>query len=196
MEKLENLTDEQILVILANDEDRAVELFFRKYYGYLCNVVYRILPDAALSEDLAQDVFFEFWKKRESLKIQTSARAYLKRAAINKSLNYIRDRKMRFSDEEELPKQASLDQNSQQNLEVSELKDQIQQSIDLLPERCRLIFMLSRFEEMSYQQIADELDISIKTVENQISKALKFLRKNLAPFVGKGPLLWFLVQLF
>lgn len=196
MKEKETFTDEEILELFQKNEDQAIELFFRKYYSYLCNVIYRMLPDSSLAEDLAQDVFFDFWKKREGLRIQTSPRAYLKRAAVNKTLNYIRDRKMRFSDDEELPRMATTEDNSQQILENSELKDQIQESIDLLPERCRLIFVLSRFEEMTYQEIADQLDISIKTVENQISKALRFLRENLGQYVGKGPLILFLVQLF
>lgn len=189
-------TDEEILELFKQNEDLAIELFFRKYYRFLCSIIYRMIPDTNLVEDLAQDVFFEFWKKRSSLSIQTSPKAYLKRAAVNKTLNYIRDQKMRFTDEEELPITPSKEENSQQQLEIAELKNRINQTIDLLPERCRLIFVLSRFEDMSYQEIADRLDISIKTVENQISKALRFLRENLGPYVAKGPLLWIMVQFF
>ena len=197
MKKKESYTDQELLQMLqGEDEDLAVELFFKKYYHYLCNVIFRVLPDATIAEDLAQDVFFEFWKKREQVSITTSAKAYLKRAAINKTLNYIRDQKIRFTDEEELPALPTDSLSSQQKLENSELETLIREAIDRLPERCRLVFMLSRFEELSYQEIAEQLNISVKTVENQISKALKFLRQALSPIVGKGPLLAFLVQLF
>ena len=196
MSQPESYTDRQILDLLQKDEDKAMEYLFRRYYGFMCNAIYRVLPDKNLAEDLAQDVFYEFWKKRERVQINTSLQAYLKRAAVNKTLNYIRDRKMRFADEEELPKLENNQESSQQKLEEEELQALIRQSIDRLPERCRMVFVLSRYEELSYQEIADQLGISVKTVENQISKALKFLRETLRPFVGKGPLLLLLVQLF
>ncbi len=196
MPRPESYTDLEILALMKKDEERAMEYLFRRYYGFLCTAIYRVLPDTNLAEDLAQDVFFEFWKKRERLNITTSVKAYLKRAAVNKTLNYIRDQKMRFADEEELPNLENNQGSSQQKLEEEELQALIRASIDRLPERCRMVFVLSRYEEMSYQEIADQLDISIKTVENQISKALKFLRQALRPFVGKGPLLLLLVQLF
>ena len=84
-----------------------------------------------------------------------------------------------FDDEEKMPVQYNNQSTSQQKLEADDLQNLINDSIDLLPEKCRLVFTLSRFEEMTYQEIANELNISIKTVENQISKALKFLRKAL-----------------
>ncbi|MEL6638233.1 MAG: RNA polymerase sigma-70 factor [Bacteroidota bacterium] len=196
MSQPESYTDRQILDLLQKDEDKAMEYLFRRYYGFMCNAIYRVLPDKNLAEDLAQDVFYEFWKKRERVQINTSLQAYLKRAAVNKTLNYIRDRKMRFADEEELPKLENNQESSQQKLEEEELQALIRQSIDRLPERCRMVFVLSRYEELSYQEIADQLGISVKTVENQISKALKFLRESLRPFVGKGPLLLLLVQFF
>lgn len=135
-------------------------------------------------EDIAQDVFYELWKKRARLTIKTSLKAYLRRAAMNKALNFIRDQKIKFDDEE---KQAPLESkipSINQKLEAAELQQLIDQVIDDLPERCRVVFVLSRFEEMSYNEIAKQLDISSKTVENQISKALKILRVRLGDYLN------------
>lgn len=171
-----NHTDQQLITSLQNGNDQAMDVLFQRHYSYICRAVYRVLKDYNLAEDIAQEVFLGLWKKRENLNITTSVQAYLKRAAINKSLNFIRDQKVKFDDEEKLPVLTTNQSTTQQQLEADDLQKLIDESIDQLPERCRLVFTLSRFEEMSYQEIATELDISIKTVENQISKALKFLR--------------------
>ncbi len=160
-----------------------MSLIFKEYYGFVCKVINRVLSDEHKSEDLAQDVFYDLWRRRESLDITISLKAYLRRAGINKTLNFIRDRKVRWDDEDKIPMMASQAADANQILEGEDLQKLIDTTINGLPERCRLIFSLSRFEEMSYQQIADELDISIKTVENQMTKALKILR------AARGPML-------
>ena len=176
---LQNLSEADLQALFAKDAEKAIEVLFEQYYSYLCQAVYKILPDAAIVEDLVQEVFFELWRRRDKVQISTTFRAYLRRAAVNKTLNYIRDQKIKFADE---PKEWTLSAyqiEGQEKLEVAELQQLIDESIDSLPERCRMVFVLSRFEDYSYQQIADELGISVKTVENQISKALKILRDRL-----------------
>ena len=172
-------TDQELITSLQNGDESAMDVLFRRHDKSICRSVYRILKDNNLAEDIAQEVFLGLWKKRDKLKITTSVQAYLKRTAVNKSLNFIRDQKIKFDDEEKMPVQYNNQSTSQQKLEADDLQNLINDSIDLLPEKCRLVFTLSRFEEMTYQEIANELNISIKTVENQISKALKFLRKAL-----------------
>ncbi len=171
-----NYTDQELINSLQNGNEKAMDVLFRRHYSFICRAVYRILKDNNLAEDIAQEVFFGLWKKRENLNISTSVQAYLKRAAINKSLNFIRDQKVKFDDEEKMPVLTNNQFSTQQHLEADDLQKAINEAIDQLPEKCRLVFTLSRFEEMSYQEIATELNISIKTVENQISKALKYLR--------------------
>lgn len=173
------LSDQDLISLLNQDPDRGIEAIFRAHYVFVSNAVYRILPDKQLAEDLAQDVFFELWKKREAFSITTSLKAYLKKAAVNKTLNYLRDKKINFESDEMLPNLAGNASGANELMEIQELQQRINFLVDQLPERCRIVFILSRFEEMSYQEIADELDISTKTVENQISKALKFLKENL-----------------
>lgn len=183
----EQLSDKELISRLAEDGEQVIDLLFRRYYRFVCVAVYRILSDENLSEDIAQEVFYELWKKRHRINIQTSLKAYLKRAAVNKSLNYIRDQKIKFEEVGKAPVLSTKSHNAQ--LEAKELQEQINLAVNALPERCRIIFSLSRFEEMSYQEIANTLQISTKTVENQISKALKILRQAIGPYLSKDTLL-------
>ncbi len=189
MQKKAEYTDEELIALLASEDESAIDLIFRKYYTFLCRSVYRIISDTQITEDLAQEVFYELWKKRAQIKISSSLKAYLKRAALNKALNYIRDQKIDFRNAPEKEGLTSREASVIEELSADSLQQQIDEAIDSLPERCRLVFVLSRFEEMSYQQIADQLEISIKTVENQISKALKSLRVALAEHLPVNMLL-------
>ncbi|MEM1322157.1 MAG: RNA polymerase sigma-70 factor [Bacteroidota bacterium] len=188
----EQLTDKELLAKLAQGDTTAVDTIFRQHYASLCLTANRVLRNTTKAEDLVQDVFFELWRKRKQLHIHSSLAAYLKRATMNKALNYIRDEKIKSSGEEPLQMMRSKETGVQRQLEASELKKKIDQAIDELPERCRLIFCLSRFEEMSYQEIANELDLSIKTVENQITKALRLLRQKLGVYLSS--ILLFIIE--
>ncbi len=175
----QNKPDPELIELLKKNDERAISLIFKEHYPFLCQAIFRVVNDAHVAEDLAQDVFHDLWKRRETLEISISVRAYLRRAGINKTLNYIRDKKMKWDDEGKLPGMATTMPDAVQHLQKDDLKKMIDDSIDALPERCRLVFTLSRFEEMSYKEIASSLGISIKTVENQMSKALKVLRASL-----------------
>lgn len=178
-------TDQELQELLARDSEQAIVLIFQRYYSFLCQAVYKIIPDENLVEDLAQEVFLELWRKREKLQVNTSLKAYLRRAGVNRALNYIRDQKIRFDvDDTEIPL-ASKAPTAGQLMETEELQAAIDRAVDQLPERCRIVFALSRFEDMSYIEIATQLGISVKTVENQISKALRLLRDALAGYLGE-----------
>lgn len=181
-----NLDDKALIQLLPQQAETVIDMLFRRHYSFLCNAVYRIVPDKNLAEDLVQDVFFELWKKRENLVIKSSVKAYLKRAAVNKTLNYLRDQKATTDVEPSMPFLESKQTTAIQQLEGDEMSKHISDTIEKLPLRCRQVFLLSRFEAMSYQQIAEKLDISVKTVENQISKALKNLRSAVQNFTKTG----------
>lgn len=165
-----------------------MELLFRQYYDYVCRTVFRIVPNAQVTEDIAQEVFMEIWRRREAFLITTSLKAYLRRAAANRALNYLRDKRNQASDEVS-EGHFNLQADPNFSLEATELQSQIAGAIEQLPQRCREVFKLSRLEEMSYQEIADTMGISVKTVENQIVKALKMLRESLRPFMENSLLL-------
>lgn len=176
-------TDQELKQLFKVDAEQAIELLFRMYYEKVCQAVYKIIPKEEMTEDLAQEVFYELWRKKDQLSIKSSYLAYLRRAAINKALNYLRDQKIKLDDSTTVTQLKLHAPLSDEQLEASELQEIIDQAVDQLPERCRLVFILSRFEQMSYQEIADQLGISTKTVENQISKALKMLRETLGPYL-------------
>ncbi len=178
--------DDYILKLLPTRDGEAMELMFKKYFAFLCQTIVRVLKDGHTSEDLAQEVLMEVWRRRADLHVNTSLKAYLRRSAVNKTLNYIRDRKIRWDDEDKLITLPNKSEDIVSGLEGQDLEKTIHAAIDELPERCRLVFTLSRFEEMGNQQIAEELGISIKTVENQMTKALKVLREAISPYLNEG----------
>lgn len=179
------LQEPNLIELLTSNPEAALKEMYNKYYTYLCYAVYKVLPDRNIAEDLVQEVFFEVWKKRDNININLSLGSYLKRAAVNKTLNYIRDRKIKFEEEEAAPPIVDQEVRAQENMEANELQDRINEAIESLPEKCRIVFAMSRYEEMSYREISEKLGISIKTVENQISKALKILRERLSEYVQK-----------
>jgi RNA polymerase sigma-70 factor (ECF subfamily) len=169
-------TDKEIIELLKTDGEKAMERIYTLYYNYLCHATYKILKDSVTTEDIVQDVLMEIWKKKETININISLKAYLRRASINKALNFLRGKKMKFEDDESIKETFVDNDDSLQRMEYQELSDVIDNTIESLPEKCRLVFSMSRFEYMSYMEIATKLGISVKTVENQISKALRILR--------------------
>ncbi len=170
------MEDSLILSLFENDPRKGLEKLFDKYYDYLSGQVYFILKDVDESEDTIQELFMELWNNHEHLNnINTSLKSYLRRAAANRALNKIKKRR-HFSDvDSDLELERSV---IQPNIsELSELETIISKSIEELPPRCKEVFILSRENELTYKEISNELNISIKTVENQIGKALKILRK-------------------
>ncbi len=179
--------DDKIISLLATGDQRAIDMLFDRYYSYLCNVVYRVINDSDYAEDVVQEIFMDIWKKREGINIQISLRAYLRRAAVNRALNFLRKKRMKFDETEDaVVSIASPDVDGQGEMERDELEKRIHDCIEALPPKCKMVFSMSRFEDMSYREISEALDISIKTVENQISKALKILRSTIQPYSVSG----------
>lgn len=168
--------DVEILDILKSKPDVALRALYSAFYRYVCTVVYKMTGDGSVAEDISQEVFLEVWKRRETLDVNTSLKGYLRMIAVNKTLNHIRTKKMNFEQEDAILHVPSTEDSSQKILEGEDLQDAINAAVESLPERCRIIFGLSRYEEKTYREIAEDLDISIKTVENQMSKALKIVR--------------------
>ncbi len=179
MEKLDDI----FLRIRAGDR-AALQHLFHQQYPMVCGVMHRFITDRSTVEDLAQEVFVRFWEKREQIQINSSLQAYLRRMAINEALGYLR-RSKHLNDEEITSQFSSLDGDGtvEEKYLQTELEQNIRSAIDELPPKCRTVFQLSRFEEMTYQEIADHLEISVKTVENQMGKALRVLRERLKGYL-------------
>ncbi len=178
MDKPSSATDTELFAQLRQGQSTALDELFRRYYVDLCRVAIRLVRDAAASEDIVQEVFTRLWTKRSKLPGEAQAVGpYLRRSVRNRSLNYLRDRKRIPVDDGELPESADTAPPPSASLEQEELRTRIHAAIDRLPERCRLVFVMSKVEEMSQREIADQLEISVKTVENQMTRAYKFLRE-------------------
>lgn len=167
------------------------EQLFKQHYALVCQTVKRYVRDKSKTEDIAQELFAELWIKREQVQIHTSQAAYLRRMAISRALNYIRNSRKHRWDELDDPDQADpgpmVHPDVILTLEEAEVRQQLEAAMDGLPEKCRAVFLLSRMEELSYAEIASQLGISVKTVENQIGKALKLLRLAITARIGDEP---------
>lgn len=159
-----------------------MERVFKLYYAPLCRTVNRMLNDRDAAEDIVQDVLLKIWNQRAALTITSSVKAYLFRSAINSALNYL-EKSKRTVDWETVQFAEPSVNNAEDELHASEMQARIQTATDALPPACRAVFMLSRHEQMSYKEIAETLQISSKTVENQMGKALKHFRHYLAGYV-------------
>ncbi|GAB7087373.1 RNA polymerase sigma-70 factor [Marinifilum fragile] len=160
------------------------ESLFNDHYSRLCAYAYNFLKEQEASEEIVQEAFFKLWIKRKDIVIESSMESYLYRAVRNASLNLIKHinirEKYKEYNQEEIEYDEQIDRDP---LNASELELKIRASIDLLPEQRKKIFILSRYEQLKYREIAEHLGISVKTVENQMGKALKFLREELADYL-------------
>jgi len=161
-------------------EDRNFERLFRDFFPPLMAFARKILGDEDDAREVVHQVFINLWEKRSEIDLSTSLKSYLFTSVHNRSLNAIRDRK-KFSSEEVPDVAGDWDVSAQ--IEGMELEGKIREAIDTLPEKCREIFEMNRFEGLKYAEIAGKLNISIKTVENQMSKALKILREQLGKYL-------------
>ena len=170
------------------------EALFNDHYSRLCAYAYNFLKEQEGSEEIAQEVFFKLWINRTDIKIESSMESYLYRSVRNACLNLIKHinvrEKYKEHNQEEIEYSEQIDRDP---MNASELELKIRASIDLLPEQRKKIFILSRYEQLKYKEIAEQLGLSVKTVENQMGKALQFLRKELAEYL---PLILLFFQQF
>lgn len=161
--------------------------FFDKYYNDLCNFVNIYLHDKILAEEIVQDIFVYLWGNKENLRINTSVKAYLFTASKLKSLNQLRDSRNQKRIIDQLGKSTAPDAVDFDDsfIDTEEFRKILDAAIEQLPPKCKEIFLLSKKEELSNKEIAEQLGISVKTVENQMTVALKKLREYLLPYRGK-----------
>jgi len=161
----------------------AFENVFKRYFKDLHRYAFSIVKDEATAEEMVQNIFLRLWEKREQITIEQSVQAYLYRAVFNECLNFLKSAKTRKQRTAEMSGISQVHHTSPDNAAIKELQQKIDEAIAGLPEQCRIIFHMSRFEELRYRAIAERLGISEKTVENQVSKALKIMRRKLAAWL-------------
>ncbi|MFP4291352.1 MAG: RNA polymerase sigma factor [Cyclobacteriaceae bacterium] len=175
-------TEEQrfLLALKEQNEEKFIENLFRTYYSPLCRTVFNIVHDSDAAEDIVQDVFVKVWRKREQMDAGGYIKAYLYRSSINTALNYLEKNRRNRSMDDSPDAHASYSHNSTDDIiSQQEVSKSIDQALQALPPKCRTVFSLSRFEEMSYAEIAAQLDISVKAVEKHMGKALRLMREHL-----------------
>ena len=171
-------------IVLKQYDDEAFEQLFKAHYKALHAYANMILKDLAHAEELVQNLFLRLWEKRELLNVQTSVKAYLYKCIYNDSLNYLKHEKVKEKYQDFAQRSMdNLSESAAAQIEMNELLQQLNIALNELPEQCRTIFQLSRFEELKYREIAEQLGISIKTVESQMGKALRILRFKLVDFL-------------
>ena len=179
-----DLLEKQVLTSLSEGSESAIEMLFKTYYGPLCQYAYSFLRDQDEAEEVVQNAFVNIWDRREELAIQTSVKSYLYRMVRNACLNVIKHQRVRMEHEShEKALGEPVHEGTGQELIASELERRIAHAMKTLPEQCRLVFQLSRFEELKYAEIADQLNISVKTVENHMGKALRLMREQLKDYL-------------
>ena len=172
---MDKTEDFDYIALIRDHDDRGLKSLFEKYYHQLFIKSVQIVGYREVAEEIAQDIFIKLWEKRDQLDIKSSVRAYLLQAAKNQSINYITSAAA-HRHTQEIPENMV---SSADKEDISELEDFIELAINRLPERCRTIFRLSRFGQMTYQEIADHLGISKETVKSQIKTALTRIRTDL-----------------
>jgi RNA polymerase sigma-70 factor (ECF subfamily) len=170
-------------IAYQNLDKQLFEQLFREYFSHLSNFALSYVNDLDTAKEIVQEVFINLWNNKDSITSDKSVKSYLYTSVRNRCLNYIRDHKkfrsyvldVEIEDADQVFENNSISQ--------TETQIKIQQALSKLPEKCKQVFELSRFEELKYKEIAEKLGISIKTVEGQVSKALKILREELKDLI-------------
>ena len=169
--------EQQLLQQLSQGDKRALQQLFDQYYVNLCRVALRLVHRSEIAEEIVQDVFIYLWEKRGQWQITISVAAYLSQAVRNRSLNHLKSKAARYDwaaiiEEHQHPVQTS----PAEDLQFSELSQVVERAVQSLPAKCQLVYSLSRYEECTYREIAEQLGVSVKTVEYYMGQALKHLR--------------------
>jgi len=165
-------------------QQKHFEKLFRDHFTGLSYFAQKYLGDLDSSKEIVHNVFLKIWENRDEFDWDKPAKSYLFTSVYNRCMNHIRDHKKFVSDEENSVIGNITDSyDHSEKMEVAELEGRIKQALGKLPEKCREVFEMSRFDGKKYSEIAGVLDISVKTVETQMSKALKVLREQLKDYL-------------
>lgn len=192
--EVQNPAEESVSLYQNLTPDEKVEILFRKYYPALCKSLYRVLKDVSLAEDIVQEVFLKVWNKRGDLQLDEAMQGYLYRSCYNSALNFLKQEK-HTSDISVTPIAALSTEDAETTLNYLETESRILGAVDNLPPKTAQVFKMSRFEELSYKEIAERLSISLKSVEKHMGIALQRLRESLKDYLH-SLILFLLTNLF
>ncbi len=167
---------DKLLEQIKKSDQKAFEIIFRLYYQPLTKFAGGMLNDEEVAADIVQEVFVQFWEQRQSI-TNANIKSYLYTIVKNKTLNHIRHLQVKLKHTNEVLH--SIDEAFEHETDNEDLNIKIVSSVEKLPEQCKKIFIMSRMHGLKQNEIAEELNLSVKTVKNQIGKALKILREEL-----------------
>ncbi len=177
-------TNAKIISLQQTLDAKTFEQIFKTHFNSLCLFSRKYIHDTDVCKEIVHNVFVNIWEKRSTIDLGKNVKSYLFAAVYSRCMNYIRDQKKfdgNASEHIEVLNKVD-DHDIEEKMAETELENRINGAIQTLPEKCREVFQLNRIEGLKYREIAEKLGISIKTVENQVSKALKVLRENLSDY--------------
>lgn len=181
MREITKFEDIELMNRLRSGDDMALKLIYDKYWNQLFISAFNMLEDQQACEDVIQDIFINLWNKREQIEIRVSLKAYLFASTRYEVYRLVRQGTVRESIFDQVHERLETP-SEYGNIEYKELLSQINSIVDNLSTKCKVVYKLSREEQLSHKEIADQLDISTKTVENHLNKALRQLRTSLGLF--------------
>lgn len=177
------MSDADLLARLRAGDHAAFDAIFRQWYEPVVRSANRVLHDPGVAEELAQDVLLELWRRRETLAVDSSVAGYLMQAVRNRALNHLRHLQVQKKSAVYVEALSEPAEPADAELQARELHDAIRDAIAELPPRTREVFVMSRERSMRYSEIAEQLGVSVKAVEANMSRALRQLREKLSRFL-------------
>lgn len=169
--------------LVKQGDIKAYESLFQEHYESLVRYAYKMIRDEMVAQELAQEVFIYIWEKREQIVLTGPIKNYLFSATKNKSINWLRLELPKIQNSLDVEQVELINPEKTEGLSPEKIKTMVDKAVALLPNKCREIFVLSKFGGLTYDEIAEEMDLSKKTVENQMGIALKKLRESLKPLM-------------
>lgn len=182
-EEKQNELEFGLIEKIKSGDAGSFEILFRNYSQHLINFSRRYIRDKQIAENIVQDVFLKIWQNRHSLDSSQSIKSYLFTAVKNESFKHLRHLDVETRSYDHVLSLTTVEKSPEEMFDEKEFIAKVNLALNDLPEKCREIFFMSRFDNLKYAEIAKILDISVKTVETQISRALKKMRENLSTLV-------------
>ncbi|MFD1629910.1 RNA polymerase sigma factor [Pseudopedobacter beijingensis] len=179
---MSEFSDQQVIALLKDSEEKGLTILFKKYWSFLYSVAFNVFRDKDVCEDIVQEIFLKIWEKREELEIRTSLKTYLLSSVKYEVYRQLKKEQAKSPITTEVS-ESLFAASVEKNLEHKELVHNIASAVNSLPPKCKEIYQLSRNEYLSHKEIAHKMNISTKTVENHLTKALKHLKVSIGSFL-------------
>lgn len=190
---MSSINDKEILKNLNRKEGKSISILYEKYSEELFVSAYNMLKNKEVCEDIVQEIFINIWNKRRTLKINTTLKSYLYASVMYGVYGYLRKNSDKINVELTIGLKNHVQySNPETELIQKEIISQINETIESLPEKCRIVFKMSRNQKLSHKEISEKLNISTKTVETHITKAIKVIRSSFGNIYSVGTFFFFL----